>query len=85
MPRNVIRITETQSIPVKGQQLLVAACCRVGTKHEEQQQSLKAQIDYYTNYIPGYWSQCITIPHPVLVQINVPATSSSQKTAPAKK
>ena len=51
MSRNVIRITETQRIPVKGQQLRAAACCRVSTKHEEQQQSLEAQIDYYTNYI----------------------------------
>ena len=54
MPRNVIRITETQRIPVKGQQLRVAAYCRVSTKHEEQQQSLEAQIDYYTNYIQNH-------------------------------
>ena len=54
MPRNVIRITETQRIPVKGQQLRVTAYCRVSTKHEEQQQSLEAQIDYYTNYIQNH-------------------------------
>ena len=50
MPRNVTRIPETQRIPVKGQQRRVVAYCRVSTKHEEQQQSLEAQIDYYTNY-----------------------------------
>ena len=54
MPKNVIRIPETQRIPVKRQQLLVAAYCRVSTKHEEQQQSLEAQIDYYTNYIQSH-------------------------------
>ena len=54
MSRNVIRIPETQQIPVKGQQLRVAAYCRVSTKHQEQQQSLEAQIDYYTNYIQSH-------------------------------
>ena len=54
MSRNVIRIPETQQIPVKGQKLRVAAYCRVSTKHEEQQQSLEAQIDYYTNYIQSH-------------------------------
>ena len=48
MPRNVTRILEAQRMPVNGQQLRVAAYCRVSTKHEEQQQSLEAQIDYYT-------------------------------------
>ena len=39
---------------MKRQQLQVAAYCRVSTKHEEQQQSLEAQIDYYTNYIQSH-------------------------------
>ena len=56
MPRNVIRITETQRMPGKGQQLRIAAYCRVSTKHEEQQQSLEAQIDYYTNYIQNHFN-----------------------------
>ena len=51
MSRKVTKIPEAQRIPVKGQQLRVAAYCRVSTKYEEQQQSLDAQIDYYTNYI----------------------------------
>ena len=54
MPKNVIRIPETQRIPVKKQQLRVAAYCRVSTRHEEQKQSLEAQIDYYTNYIQSH-------------------------------
>ena len=54
MPRNVTRIPEAQRIPVKGQQLRVAAYCRVSTIHEEQQQSLEAQISYYTNYIQNH-------------------------------
>ena len=33
------------------QRLRVVAYCRVSTKHEEQQQSLTAQISYYSNYI----------------------------------
>ena len=63
MPRNVIRITETQRIPVKGQQLRVAAYCRVSTKHEEQQQSLEAQIDYYTNYIQNHSNWVLVTVH----------------------
>ena len=51
MPRNVIRSPETQWMLMKRQQLRVAAYCRVSTRHEEQQQSLETQIDYYTNYI----------------------------------
>ena len=52
MPRNVTKIPETvQQAPAKEKQIRVAAYCRVSTKHEEQQQSLEAQIDYYTNYI----------------------------------
>ena len=54
MPKNVIRIPETQRIPVKGQQLRVAAYCRVSTKHKKQQQSLEAQICYYTSYIQNH-------------------------------
>ena len=54
MSRNVIRIPETQRISVKRQQLRVAVYCRVSTKHEEQKQSLEAQIDYYTNYIQSH-------------------------------
>ena len=54
MPRNVVKIPETQQIPVKRQQLQVAAYCRVSTKHEEQKQSLEAQIDYYTSYIQNH-------------------------------
>ena len=54
MSRNVIRISETQWMPVKGQQLRVAAYCRVSTMHEEQQQSLKVQISYFTNYIQNH-------------------------------
>ena len=54
MSRNETRIPETQRISVKRQQLRVAAYCRVSTKHEEQQQSLEAQISYYTNYIQNH-------------------------------
>ena len=45
---------KSQRIPVKGQQLRVVAYCRVSAKHEKQQQSLEAQIDYYTNYIQNH-------------------------------
>ena len=77
MPRNVTRIPEAQRIPVKGQQLRVAAYCRVSTIHEEQQQSLEAQISYYTNYIQNHpnWV-LVAVLHPALVLINVPATNS---------
>ena len=54
MPRKVIRIPETQWLPMKRQQLRVAAYCWVSTKHEEQQQSLEAQIDCYTNCIQNH-------------------------------
>ena len=54
MSRKVTKIPESQRIPVKGQQFRVAAYCRVSTKHEEQQQSLEAQIGYYTNYIQNH-------------------------------
>ena len=38
-------------------QLRVAAYCRVSTDHEEQQSSLKNQIEFYTEYIQRnpYW------------------------------
>ena len=54
MPRKVTKIPEAQRIPVKEHQLRVATYCRVSTKHEEQQQSLEAQIDYYTNYVENH-------------------------------
>ena len=55
MPRKVTKIPETaHHAPVKEQQIRVAAYCRVSTKHEEQQQSLEAQIDYYTNHIQNH-------------------------------
>ena len=54
MPRNVIRIPVTQQVPVKRQQLRVAAYCRVSTRYEEQQQSLETQIGYYTSYIQNH-------------------------------
>ena len=55
MPRKVTKIPETaHHAPVKEQQIRVAAYCRVSTKHEEQQKSLEAQIDYYTNYIRNH-------------------------------
>ena len=55
MPRKVTIIPETvQQTPAKEQQIRVAAYCRVSTKHEEQQQSLEAQINYSTNYIQNH-------------------------------
>ena len=80
MLRNVIRIPETQRIPVKRQQLRVAAYCRVSTKHEGQQQSLDTQICYYTSYIQNHpnWvlPPCILILLLALARINAPATDS---------
>ncbi len=43
-----------QQVPAEKRLLRVAAYCRVSTKHEEQQHSLAAQINYYTNYIPNH-------------------------------
>ena len=55
MSKKVTKIPETiRQEPIKGQQLRVAAYCRVSTQHEEQQRSLEAQINYYTNYIQNY-------------------------------
>lgn len=42
-------------IPAKEKKVLrVAAYCRVSTSYEEQQTSLDAQIQYYTNYITDH-------------------------------
>lgn len=52
MPRKVTKIPEVaQQVTMNKQRLRVVAYCRVSTKHEEQQQSLTAQISYYSNYI----------------------------------
>ena len=58
MSENVIEIPQSKSLlPIWGQQLRVAAYCRVSTSHEEQQSSLKNQIEFYTEYIQRnpYW------------------------------
>lgn len=49
MNYNVIEIPEK-----KDEVLCVAAYCRVSTAYEEQQSSLKAQIQYYTDYITNH-------------------------------
>lgn len=55
MPKSVTEIPQVKrDTPIWAQQLRVAAYCRVSTKHEEQQKSLNAQIDYYTNYIQSH-------------------------------
>ena len=55
MLRKVIKIPETTwQRSAISKQLRVAAYCRVRTKYEEQQQSLEAQIAYYTNYIQNH-------------------------------
>ena len=55
MSRKVTMILEAaQQVPIKKQPLRVAAYCRVSTRHEEQQYSLAAQINYYTNYIQSH-------------------------------
>ena len=41
-------------MPAEKRPFRVAAYCRVSTKHEEQQHSLAAQINYYTNYIQNH-------------------------------
>lgn len=52
MSGNVIEISQSKNIaPIWVQQLRVAAYCRVSTGHEEQQNSLKNQIEFYTDYI----------------------------------
>ena len=53
MSENVIGILQSQKLgPIR-----VAAYCRVSTSHEEQQNSLKNQIEFYTDYIQRnpYW------------------------------
>ena len=58
MSGNVIEISQSKNlVPIWGQQLRVAAYCRVSTGHEEQQNSLKNQIEFYTEYIwrNPYW------------------------------
>ena len=55
---NVIEIPQSKKLaPIWVQQLRVAAYCRVSTGHEEQQNSLKNQIEFYTEYIQQnlYW------------------------------
>ena len=52
MPRKVTKIPEVaQQVTMNKQRLRVVAYYRVSRKHEEQQQSLTAQISYYSNYI----------------------------------
>ena len=58
MSGNAIEIPQSKRlVPIWGQQLRVAAYCRVSTGHEEQQNSLKNQIEFYTEYIERnpYW------------------------------
>ena len=58
MSGNVIEIPQSKRLaPIWVQQLRVAAYCRVSTGHEEQQNSLKNQIEFYTEYIQRnpYW------------------------------
>ena len=52
MPGNIIEIPQSQTPrPSWTQQLRVAAYCRVSTNHEEQQNSLNNQIEFYADYI----------------------------------
>ena len=52
MSKYVIEIPqEKEELSIWEQRLRVAAYCRVSTKHEEQQGSLKNQIRFYTDYI----------------------------------
>ena len=63
MPRKVTKIPEAvQQVSVENMSLRVAAYCRVSTKYEEQQHSLAAQINYYTDYIQNH-------PNWVLVEV----------------
>lgn len=55
---NVIEILQSKSLaPIWCQQLRATAYCLVSTGHEEQQSSLKNQIEFYTEYIQRnpYW------------------------------
>ena len=57
MSANVIEIPQNKRLaPIWIQQLRVAAYCRVSTDHEEQN-SLKNQMEFYTEYIQRnpYW------------------------------
>ena len=52
MSKNVIEIPQSKEPqPIWSQQLRVAAYCWISTNHEEQQGSLKNQIEFYTQYI----------------------------------
>jgi site-specific DNA recombinase len=52
MSGNVVEIPQSKNLaPIWVQQLRVAAYCRVSTDHEEQQNSLKNQIEFYSDYI----------------------------------
>ena len=59
MPENVIEMPQSKELKtIWYQQLRAAAYCRVSTAHEEQQNSLKNQIEfYYIDYIQRnpYW------------------------------
>lgn len=58
MSKNVLEIPQNEELkPIWYQQLRVTAYCRVSTAHEEQQNSLKNQIEFYTEYIQRnpYW------------------------------
>lgn len=52
MAGNIIEIPQSKRlVPIWGQQLRIAAYCRVSTGHEGQQNGLKNQIEFYTEYI----------------------------------
>lgn len=58
MSKNVLEIPQNEELKlIWRQQLRVAAYCRVSTTHDEQQNSLKNQIEFYTDYIQRnpYW------------------------------
>lgn len=58
MSGNIIEVPQSKRLtPIWVQQLRVVAYCRVSTGHEEQQNSLKNQIEFYTEYIQRnpYW------------------------------
>ena len=51
MSKYVVEIPGREEPGTIWEQLRVAAYCRVSTEHEEQQNSLIKQIEYYTEYI----------------------------------
>ena len=58
MSGDVIEIPQSKRLaPILGQQFRVASYYRVNTCYEEQQNSLKNQIEFYTKYIQqnSYW------------------------------